>query len=108
MAEAGNTVFGGRLKEARLRAGLSQKSLGIAAGLDPSVASTRINRYELGVHKVDYPFACRLAAELSVPTAYFFSDDDTLATLILLYGQASKRARTRLLAAARDISSLGA
>ncbi|WP_366931802.1 hypothetical protein [Paraburkholderia xenovorans] len=45
MAAAGHTVFGGRLKEARLRAGLSQKKLGIVAGLDPSVASTRINRY---------------------------------------------------------------
>jgi transcriptional regulator with XRE-family HTH domain len=107
MSEAGNTVFGARLKEVRLRAKISQKSLGIAAGLDASVASTRINRYELGIHKVDYPFACRLAAELSVPTAYFFTDDDSLATLILLYGQASKRTRTRLLAAAREISSQG-
>ncbi|MCC8401878.1 helix-turn-helix domain-containing protein [Paraburkholderia sp. MMS20-SJTN17] len=103
MLATDNTVFGGRLKEARLRAGLSQKSLGIAAGLDPFVASTRINRYELGIHKVDYPFACRLAAELSVPTAYFFTEDDDLAELILLYGQASKRARTRLLAAAREL-----
>lgn len=46
MSATDNTVFGGRLKEARLRAGLSQKSLGIAAGLDPFVAGTRINRYE--------------------------------------------------------------
>jgi transcriptional regulator with XRE-family HTH domain len=103
MSAAGNTVFGSRLKEARLRAGLSQKSLGIAAGLDPFVASTRINRYELGIHKVDYPFACRLAAELSVPAAYFYADDAELAELILLYGQASKRARTRLLTAAREM-----
>lgn len=103
MSAAGNTVFGSRLKEARLRAGLSQKSLGIAAGLDPFVASTRINRYELDIHKVDYPFACRLAAKLSVPVAYFYTDDDELAELILLYGQASKRARSRLLAAAREM-----
>ncbi|MCC8405127.1 helix-turn-helix domain-containing protein [Paraburkholderia sp. MMS20-SJTN17] len=103
MSAAGNTVFGSRLKEARLRAGLSQKSLGIAAGLDPFVASTRINRYELDIHKVDYPFACRLAAELSVPVAYLYTDDDELAELILLYGQASKRARSRLLAAAREM-----
>jgi transcriptional regulator with XRE-family HTH domain len=103
MSAAGNTVFGSRLKEARLRAGLSQKSLGIAAGLDPFVASTRINRYELDIHKVDYPFARRLAAELSVPVAYFYADDDELAELIQLYGQASKRARSRLLAAAREM-----
>jgi transcriptional regulator with XRE-family HTH domain len=103
MSVARNSVFGGRLKEARLRAGLSQKALGIAAGLDDFVASTRINRYELGVHKVDYPFSCRLAAELSVPVAYFYTEDDDLAELILRFGQAPKRVRARLLAAAREM-----
>lgn len=103
MAAAGNTVFGGRLKEARLRAGLSQKKLGIAAGLDPFVASARINRYELGLHKVDYAFACRLAAELSVPTAYFYAEDDRLAELILLYGQATTKTRSILLTLAREL-----
>jgi transcriptional regulator with XRE-family HTH domain len=103
MSATGNSVFGGRLKEARLRASLSQKGLGIAAGLDDFVASTRINRYELGVHKVDYPFACRLAAALSVPVAYFYAENDELAELILLFGQASKKGRARLLAAAREM-----
>ena len=96
-------VFCRRLKEARQRCQLSQRQLGLQAGLDPFVASTRINRYELDIHKVDYPFACRLAAELSVPVAYFYTDDDELAELILLYGQASKRARSRLLATAREM-----
>ncbi|MGN6315793.1 helix-turn-helix domain-containing protein [Trinickia sp.] len=103
MAAAGRTVFGGRLKEARLRAGLSQKKLGIVAGLDPSVASTRINRYELGLHKVDYVFACQLAVALSVPTAYFYAEDDQLAELILLYGQATTKARSILLTIAREL-----
>ncbi|WP_225032487.1 helix-turn-helix domain-containing protein [Paraburkholderia sp. XV] len=103
MAAAGRTVFGGRLKEARLRAGLSQKKLGIVAGLDPSVASTRINRYELGLHKVEYVFACQLAAALSVPTAYFYAEDDQLAELILLYGQATTKARSILLTIAREL-----
>ncbi|MGF6510644.1 helix-turn-helix domain-containing protein [Paraburkholderia sp. 32] len=103
MAAAGNTVFGGRLKEARLRTGLSQKKLGIAAGLDPFVASSRINRYELGLHKVDYPFACRLAAELSVPVAYFYTENDELAELILLYGRAAPKARSILLTIAREL-----
>lgn len=93
--------MGGRLKAARLQAGLSQKQLGIVAGLDDFVASTRINRYELGIHKVDYPFACKLAAALSVPVAYFYADDDELAELILLFGKSSRRSRTRLLQMAR-------
>ena len=37
------TIFSRRLKEARLAAGFSQKNLGIAAGIDEFVASTRIN-----------------------------------------------------------------
>ncbi|CAE6871507.1 helix-turn-helix domain-containing protein [Paraburkholderia domus] len=103
MSSTLDSVFGGRLKEARLRANLSQKRLGIAAGLDEFVASTRINRYELGIHKVDYPFACKLAAVLSVPVAYFYSEDDELAELILLFGRASKKTRGKLMATARAL-----
>lgn len=104
MAATANSVFGTRLKDARLRAGLSQKQLGIVAGLDPFVASTRINRYELGVHKVDFPFACKLAAVLKVPVAYFYSDTDDLAELVYAFGRASKKERANLLAIARAIS----
>jgi len=102
MSEAAQSVFGERLKEARLRVGLSQKRLGIAAGLDEFVASARINRYELGVHKVDYPLACRLATVLQVPVAYFYADDEHLAELIVLYGRAAKKQQLRLLALARE------
>ena len=48
-----SSVFSRRLKEARIKAGLSQKRLGIEAGMDEFVASTRINRYEKGVHQAD-------------------------------------------------------
>lgn len=40
--ESHREIFCKRLKEARLAAGLSQKKLGIAAGIDEFVASTRI------------------------------------------------------------------
>lgn len=46
--ESHREIFCKRLKEARTAAGLSQKKLGIAAGIDEFVASTRINRYEKG------------------------------------------------------------
>ncbi len=95
-----NTVWGQRLKEARLTSGLSQKQLGIKAGLDPFVASTRINRYELGVHKADYQIAVRLAEVLGVPAAYFYAEDDALAEWILLFPKLSDTQReqvTRLL-----------
>ncbi|MBP4051745.1 helix-turn-helix transcriptional regulator [Chromobacterium sp. TRC.1.1.SA] len=91
-----NEIWGMRLKEARLKAGLSQKQLGIQAGLDPSVASTRINRYELGIHKADYQIAQHLAAVLGVPTAYFYAEDDELAKWILAFTQLHEEQRANV------------
>ena len=59
-------TFCKRLKHARLAKGFSQKSLGIAAGIDEFVASTRINRYEKGIHEADLDTIQRLAAALEV------------------------------------------
>ncbi|WP_144152854.1 helix-turn-helix domain-containing protein [Paraburkholderia sp. BCC1885] len=105
MSASESSVFGTRLKEARLHAGLSQRKLGIEAGLDPSVASTRINRYELGVHEVDYPFAIRLAKVLRVPVAYFYADDGDLSRLILMFGGISKKKREELIAFANFLQT---
>ena len=90
-------VFQRRLKEARLRGQLSQKELGIQAGLDPFVASTRINRYELGVHEPDMATIERLATALAFPTAYLFADDDRLARMILAFEQLPAAEKDRLL-----------
>ncbi|MGL4858243.1 MAG: helix-turn-helix domain-containing protein, partial [Enterobacteriaceae bacterium] len=62
-----HAVFCQRLKQARLAKGLSQKQLGIAAGIDEFVASTRINRYEKGVHEASIEVAQQLAEVLEVP-----------------------------------------
>ncbi|MGN2242448.1 helix-turn-helix domain-containing protein [Frateuria sp. GZRR33] len=90
-------VFQRRLKEVRLARQLSQKELGIHAGLDPFVASTRINRYELGVHQPDLASIERLARALRVPTAYLFTDDDRLARLILAFERLLPVEKDRLL-----------
>lgn len=103
MSAASSSIFGTRLKEARLEAGLSQKQLGIEAGLDPFVASTRINRYELGVHKADYTFAVRLATVLQIPVAFLYAEDSDLANLILIFGKLPKRKRADLLSHARAL-----
>lgn len=71
-----------RLRQAREAAGLSQKILGIQAGLDEFVASTRVNRYETGVHQPDLQTLKRLAKVLGLPVAYFYAEDDGLARLI--------------------------
>lgn len=81
-----------------MQLGLSQKQLGIEAGLDEFVASTRINRYELGIHAPDYPMASRLAGVLKVPVAYLYCDSDELAQMILAFHRASKSLRRQAMA----------
>ncbi|WP_350304400.1 helix-turn-helix domain-containing protein [Photorhabdus viridis] len=81
--ESHRDIFCKRLKEARLAAGLSQKKLGIAAGIDEFVASTRINRYEKGVHEADIHTAQKLAETLNVPLAYFYVENDQLASVVI-------------------------
>lgn len=90
-------VFQHRLKAAREMNELSQKQLGIAAGLDPFVSSARINRYEQGVHQPDLGTVERLAAALAVPPAYFFAGDERLARMILAFDKLSVADKERLL-----------
>jgi len=86
-------VWPRRLKEARLSAALSQRELGIAAGIDPSVASTRVNRYELGVHKADFQIAVQLAKVLNVPAAFFYAESDEIAAVLIALHRASATKR---------------
>ncbi|MHB8346134.1 MAG: helix-turn-helix domain-containing protein [Acidiferrobacterales bacterium] len=86
-----------RLKEARTRAGLSQRQLGIEAGIDAFSASPRINQYEKGKHMPDFATACRLAAVLGIPTPFLYAEDDVMAELLLLTGALSQRDLRKLL-----------
>lgn len=83
-------VYSRRLREAREAYGISQRALGIKAGLDDFVASTRVNRYETGVHQPDLQTLQRLAQSLDLPVAYFYAEDDELARLIVEYERKGK------------------
>ena len=85
-----------RIKEARTRAGLSQKQLGIEAGIDAFSASPRINQYEKGKHTPDFATAARLANVLGVPTPFLYAVDDTLAEAILALGMLPARERRKV------------
>ena len=74
-----------RLRSARESKGLSQKQLGILAGIDEFSASPRVNQYETGKHVPDYATSSRLAKALSIPVTYLYADDDELAELILAF-----------------------
>ena len=85
-----------RLKEARLESGLSQKRLGIAAGVDEFVASARMNQYETGKHSPDFDMLQRISKVLKVPTAFFYTSDNCLANLIKMYSKLDDDQRQRL------------
>lgn len=80
---AKHPVFARRLAQARERAGLSQTQLGVLAGLDPAVASPRINQYERGKHEPQLKTAKQLAEVLGIPPAFLYAEDDLLAELLL-------------------------
>jgi len=92
-----HSPIGKRLKEARARMGISQKELGIRAGIDQFSASARINQYERDKHTPDYSTARRLAEALAVPVTYLYTDDNELAELILAYMAAPKRLRAEVI-----------
>ena len=95
--------FGRRLRAARLRAGIPQDQLGVLVGLDEGTASARISRYETGVHAPPFEIAARLARVLNVPTAFFYCDDNSLASIILAWEQLSKDAQQRLTSVVDDL-----
>lgn len=76
-----------RLKEARLRSGLSQERLGILAGIDEATANARMNQYERGTHSPDFSLACKFAEVLKIPACYLYTVEDDLAEIILNYAE---------------------
>ncbi|SMQ30289.1 Helix-turn-helix domain-containing protein [Pseudomonas helmanticensis] len=86
-----------RLKQARLRAKLSQEELGIRIGLEPASASARMNRYELGKRTPDPELIQRVATELRLPAAYFYACQDDEAELLERYHALSAEAKAELM-----------
>jgi transcriptional regulator with XRE-family HTH domain len=94
---ANNSPVAKRLKEARASAELSQKGLGIAAGIDEFSASARMNQYETGKHTPDFLTLKHISGVLKCPVAFFYAEDDRLAEIIRLYHIMNKRSKEKLL-----------
>lgn len=88
--------FARRLKQARLSRGLTQAQLGFLAGMEPDVASPRINQYERGVHEPRSATVQKLADALGIPPAFLYTDDDLLAKLLLHWGSLTKQQKREL------------
>ena len=97
------SVLAKRLKEARLRAGLTQERLGVLAGIDEASASARMNQYERGKHEPDWLTVQRLAGVLQVPVAYLYADDDKTAELLLAFNSLPLEAREEAIVAVRKL-----
>jgi len=96
-------VIARRLKEARLRAGISQKSLGILVGIDEFTSSARVNHYERGRHTPDFLLLEKFAKALDVPTEFFYARDDDTAEMILLYFDLSKKQKKQALSSIKKL-----
>lgn len=90
--------FAKRLKEMRKSVGISQKQLGIEAGIDEFSSSARMNQYEKGTHAPDFGMVSRIAEVLGVEAAYFYTLDDSLAELILGFSALDQEQKSVLLA----------
>src|SRR5579871_3625653 len=92
------TVFGKRLKEARIHLGISQEKLGVLAGMEEASAGTRVNRYETGARLPNPDIAESLAKVLGVPTPYLYAKRDDLAELLLQFESLSAAGKKSVLA----------
>lgn len=72
-----------RLKEARLRAKMTQEKLGVMAGIEEATAYSRLSHYENGTHKPTFELVCEFAKVLDVPECYFYIVDDKFAEDVL-------------------------
>jgi transcriptional regulator with XRE-family HTH domain len=102
------SILARRLKEARLKSGLTQEGLGVLAGIDEFSASARMNQYERGKHSPHYQTMVRLAAALNVSVTYFYSGDDQEAELLLLFAQLQPQQKETALEFIRQLTSEGA
>ena len=98
------SLFGRRLREARLRAGVAQDKLGVMIGLDEGSSSARMSRYENGVHEPPFIWVERMADALGVPTAFFYCADNRLAEIMLAYSTLSEKKRKALYTYVTDLS----
>lgn len=95
--------FQKRLRQARVAAGLSQKGLGIAAGIDEFSASARMNQYEVGKHMPDFLTLKHIAEVLKCPVAFFYAEDNDLAEIIRIFHTMSKQNKKTLLVMANTL-----
>ncbi|MEZ9655616.1 helix-turn-helix domain-containing protein [Vibrio splendidus] len=95
-----------RLKEARKKAGITQKNLGVMIGMEESSASGRMNHYEKGRHTPDISTLKKMADVLGVPLNYFFCEDESSAELACLIAKMNEADKKKLIGLLTTTKSL--
>lgn len=90
-------VMAKRLRQARERAEISQKTLGIHAGIDEFSASARVNQYERGKHAPDFLMLERFGEILGVPTEFFYARDDLIAEMLIHFSLLSEKQKLEVI-----------
>lgn len=99
------TVYGKRLRSARVAKGWTQAQLAERIGMVDSVSgATRVSRYETGQHDPDPATSEALAKALGLPVAYFHATSDTLAEVILLVSKLPVSKQKEALRRLREIA----
>lgn len=93
------------LKEVRLTFGISQKKLGILAGIDGHSASARMNQHEVCTHVPNFLTLQNIGKALGYPVAFFTSDDDLIAEIIYLVGKLPEVEKQKILNTAKNLVS---
>lgn len=83
--------------QARKKAGISQKDLGVKTGMDEGSASGRMNHYEKGRHVPNIETLRKLGKILNVPLSYFFCEDEVSAELVTLFQKLDKEDKLAIL-----------
>lgn len=91
------SIFAIRLKAARKVKKITQEQLGIMVGIDEFSASTRINRYEKGVHEPHFAIVEKIAIVLDLPVAYFYCTVDIDAEIVCLIHHLTEEEKQTLL-----------
>ena len=91
------SVLGERLKQARLKSGLSQEQLGLRAGIEVESASARMNRYERGTRVPGVELMEKVGNVLNLPLAYFYATNEDEARLLVLFHRMSSKDKADLL-----------
>ena len=94
-----------RLKQARIKKGMTQQKLGEALGLDPNNASARMNQYERDKHVPDFTTLDRMAKILDVPTAYFYFEDELEAAIAEAVHALDKKQKQEMLKKIQNLTS---